>query len=37
MHAATALRGKLFQVESLVEAEQIFADYLARESFATAA
>lgn len=37
MHAATALRGRLFQVESLVEAEQIFADYLARESFATAA
>ncbi|MBL0178033.1 MAG: tRNA dihydrouridine synthase DusB [Gemmatimonadetes bacterium] len=37
LHAATALRGKLFQVESLVEAEQIFADYLARESFATAA
>ena len=37
MHAATALRGKLFQVESLVEAEQIFAEYLARESFATAA
>jgi nifR3 family TIM-barrel protein len=37
LHAATALRGKLFQVETMAQAEQIFADYLARESFATAA
>ncbi len=37
LHAATALRGKLFQVETLAHAEQIFADYLHRESLVTAA
>jgi nifR3 family TIM-barrel protein len=30
LHGATALRGQLFQVESMVEVERIFEDYLAR-------
>ena len=37
LHGAATLRGKLFQVETLAEAEEIFAQYLARQSFATAA
>lgn len=37
LHASGALRGKLFQVASLVEAERIFADYLEREALVTAA
>jgi len=37
LHGATALRGKLFQVETLAEAERIFADYLAREGMVAAA
>ncbi len=31
MHSATTLRGRLFQVESLAQAEQIFTEYLERE------
>jgi tRNA-dihydrouridine synthase B len=30
LHGATALRGRLFQVESMAEVERIFADYLSR-------
>ncbi len=37
LHSATALRGKLFQVETMAEAEAIFADYLEREALAPAA
>lgn len=37
LHGATSLRQRLFQVESMAEAEQVFADYLAREALATAA
>lgn len=37
MHGASHLRQQLFQVESLVEAERIFADYLAHDPVATAA
>lgn len=37
LHGATTLRAALFQVETLVEAEQIFADYLARGRVVTAA
>jgi tRNA-dihydrouridine synthase B len=37
MHGASHLRQQLFQVESLVDAERIFADYLAHDPVATAA
>ncbi len=37
LRGATTLRGRLFQVETMAEAEAIFADYLAREAVATAA
>ncbi len=37
VHGATGLRQRLFQVETMAEAEQVFAEYLAREAMATAA
>jgi nifR3 family TIM-barrel protein len=37
LHGATALRQRLVRVESMAEAEQVFADYLAREALAAAA
>lgn len=37
LHGASTLRGALFQVERLAEAEQIFADYLASEGLVSAA
>jgi tRNA-dihydrouridine synthase B len=37
LHASTTLRGRLFHVTSMVEAERIFADYLERESLVAAA
>ncbi len=37
LHGATTLRQRLFQVETMAEAEAIFAEYLDREAVATAA
>lgn len=37
LHGASTLRGELFQVETLEEAERIFADYLVREGMVAAA
>jgi tRNA-dihydrouridine synthase B len=37
LHHASALRQKLFQVESMTEVERIFSDYLEKEAVATAA
>ncbi len=37
LHGASTLRGELFQVESLAEAERIFSDYLAREGMVAVA
>jgi tRNA-dihydrouridine synthase len=36
LHASTALRQRLFQVESMREAEDIFGEYLQSEMTATA-